>query len=117
MFFGEADMERLGRLGSIVFAIGIAGMGVQTFIHSEPVFGLEPIPLWVPGRSFFAYLTGLILISTAALIATGKRTRLAALLCACLLGLWVLLLDIPTLAIDFSSGRAVTPLVWPLVPG
>src|SRR5262249_44974176 len=103
-------MQMPGRLGSIVFAIGLAGMGVQAFIHSDPVFGLEPIPLWVPGRSFFAYLTGFILIASGALIAAGKRSRLAAISIGCFLGLWVLLLDIPTLAIDFSSGREWTRL-------
>jgi len=85
-------------------------MGLQCFTYSDAVPGLEPIPAWLPGRPFLAYLTGLVLIATAALIAAGKRPRLAAISGGCFLSLWVLVLHLPKLASDPSSGREWTTL-------
>jgi uncharacterized membrane protein len=103
-------MERSVRLGGTLYAIGIAAMGVQTFIQSDTVIGLEPVPASVPGRLFLAYLTGVILLAAAALIAVGKETRLAAITVGSFMFLWVAVLHIPKLASNLSSGNEWTCL-------
>ena len=85
-------------------------MGVQSFIDSDTVIGLEPIPAWVPGRLLIAYLAVVILVASAVLIVLGKRARLAAITVGTLLFLWVAVLHIPKLASNLSSGNEWTCL-------
>jgi hypothetical protein len=97
-------MESSIRVGRVVFAIGIAGLGTLNMIYSDFVFGLEPVPSWVPVRIFWAYLTGIVLIAAGASIATNIRARLVAISTGLLLLLWVLILHIPKLALNPRNG-------------
>jgi uncharacterized membrane protein len=75
------------------YCIGIAAVfyGLEHFLHPTFATGvpLEKImPEWIPGRQFWAYLAGAVLIASGACLVANKKTREAA---TCL-GLMILLL-------------------------
>jgi uncharacterized membrane protein len=75
------------------FVIGIAAVfyGVEHFLHPTFATGvpLEKImPEWIPGRLFWAYLAGSVLIVSGACLIANKKTRQAATY----LGVMILLL-------------------------
>lgn len=92
------------RMGGAVFAIGIAGLGALSIIHSDFVLGLEPVPSWVPFPIAWAYLTGIVLIAVGASIAANIKARLAAISLGLILSLWVLLLHLPKLVLNLRDG-------------
>jgi uncharacterized membrane protein len=75
------------------FIIGIAAVfyGVEHFLHPTFATGvpLEKImPEWIPGRLFWAYLAGAVLIASGACLVANKKAREAATY----LGVMILLL-------------------------
>jgi uncharacterized membrane protein len=75
------------------FVIGITAVfyGVEHFLHPTfaPGVPLEKImPEWIPGRLFWAYLAGAVLIASGACLVANKKTREAATY----LGIMILLL-------------------------
>ncbi len=77
------------------FFVGIPAIvfGVEHFLHPAftPGIPMEAItPVWIPGRLFWAYLTGAALIACGACIVVNKKVRLAA---TCL-GIVILLLGV-----------------------
>lgn len=83
-------------------------MGVLSFIYATTVSGLEPMPAWVPGRLFWAYLTGVVLIAAGICVVAGKWAHPAAIILGIMLLLWVLLLQAPGLIAHPSDGGAWT---------
>jgi uncharacterized membrane protein len=75
------------------YCIGVTAVfyGVEHFLHPTFATGvpLEKImPEWIPGRLFWAYLAGAVLIASGACLVANKKTREAATY----LGLMILLL-------------------------
>lgn len=106
-----ADMEATNKiipLGQILFALPIVGFGIEHFIYANFVMELAPVPSWIPGRLFLAYLTGSILIAAGISIVANKKTRSAAISLGAMLFLWVLLLHVPKLVVAPHSGSAWT---------
>jgi uncharacterized membrane protein len=82
--------------GRAFFSIGLIGMGIQHFFFRRFVPMVVPAwPTWVPGRLFWVFLVGTILIAGGGAILAGVRARLAATLLGALLLLSFLLLHIP----------------------
>lgn len=53
------------------------------------------IPSWLPGGVFWVYLTGLALIAASVSLLIEKMTRLAMLLLALMLAIFILTLHLP----------------------
>ena len=75
------------------YCIGVTAVfyGVEHFLHPTFATGvpLEKImPEWIPGRLFWAYIAGAVLIASGACLVANKKTRQAATY----LGLMILLL-------------------------
>jgi uncharacterized membrane protein len=75
------------------FIIGIAAVfyGVEHFLHPTFATGVplqKIMPEWIPGRMFWAYLAGAVLIASGACLLANKKAREAATY----LGVMVLLL-------------------------
>jgi uncharacterized membrane protein len=82
--------------GRAFFAIGLIGMGVQHFFFRQFVPMVVPMwPEWIPGRLFWVFLVGTILIAGGGAILAGVKARLAAMLLGALFLLSFLLLHIP----------------------
>jgi uncharacterized membrane protein len=93
----QMSVKRAGGVPVLVtfarFVIGIAAVfyGVEHFLHPTFATGvpLEKImPDWIPGRLFWAYLAGAVLIVSGACLVANKKTREAATY----LGVMILLL-------------------------
>jgi uncharacterized membrane protein len=79
------------------FAVGVIGIGVQHFFFRQFVPLVVPVwPAWIPGRLFWVFLVGTILIAGGSAILTGFKARLAATLLGLLFLLSFLLLHIPS---------------------
>jgi uncharacterized membrane protein len=91
---------RVSGTGRLLFALGLAGLGVLSLFSGDFPYVWEPVPLWVPGREILAHLSGILLLAGGIGILI-KRTAgpSAFVLAAYLLG-WVLVLQAPRVAHD-----------------
>jgi uncharacterized membrane protein len=72
--------------------------GILDLIHFMSASKMDGyIPSWLPGGTFWIYFTGLALLAAAVGIIIQKKARLASLLLALKLAIFVLTLPIPGL--------------------
>lgn len=105
------------RMGTMLFAIALIGLGVEHFVFGEFITGRAPAwPEGVPGQAVFAALTGIVIIATGLALLLRKGARTVAIVVAVLIASWALLRHIPFLfAEPFLSGawtRAGKALVF-----
>jgi uncharacterized membrane protein len=91
-----------GLLTAARFFLGVPALffGVEHFLHPRFALGvpLEKItPEWIPGRLFWAYLAGAVLIASGACIVANRRTREAATSLGIMILLLVLFVYLPLL--------------------
>jgi|GEM_PF-233121 len=87
-------MNSLALVGRILYALPLIGFGLGHLLAGAEMGGM--VPAWVPGGgTFWIYCTGVALIAGSLAIITGVMGRLAALLVAALLLLFVLTLHLP----------------------
>ena len=98
----------IARVGQMLFGVAAIGWGVLCFVTGSPVSGLEPIPATFPGQVLLAYLTGVVLVVAGGSLVVGVRPRLGATALACLLTLWLLLIQLPRWIPNPLDGGAVT---------
>jgi uncharacterized membrane protein len=84
------------------FFVGIPAVffGVEHFLHPTYAPGVplgKIIPEWIPGRLFWAYLAGAVLIAAGLCILVNKKTRLAATYLGVMIVLLVLFVYLPIL--------------------
>jgi uncharacterized membrane protein len=85
-------------LGPLFFALPMAVFAAQHFTEAKAVATL--VPSWIPGHLFWTYFVGTALVAASASIALKKQARLAAILLAVMLILFVLLLHVPSIMTD-----------------
>jgi uncharacterized membrane protein len=83
--------------GQILFAAGLAGLGILSLVFHDFALQWQPVPTGVPGRAILALISGALLLGGAAALMTRRWGRDAALLLAVYLVLWILLLRLPQL--------------------
>ena len=66
-------------LGRLVFALSLAGFGLQYVRFGHFAQGLPPIPPWTGGGEYGAYVVGLALLATSASIAASWKGRVSAM--------------------------------------
>ena len=71
----------------------LALCGVQHFVHVEFVTTL--VPGWVPGARAWTYLTGVALVAGGIGVIVPATARLAGLLSAAMIFIWLIVLHIP----------------------
>ena len=79
--------------GRLLFAIPMAIFGLIHFMNGAQMSGM--VPSFIPGGIFWVYLTGAALIAAAVSIIIQKKARLASLLLALLLVIFVLTIHLP----------------------
>ncbi len=82
-----------GNVAKIIYSIPMILFGVFHFMMAENMAGM--VPSFVPGGIFWVYLTGVALIAAGVAIIINKMARLAALLLAVLLLIFVLAIHLP----------------------
>ena len=85
----QVSMKMLTTTGArLLYAIPMAIFGLFHFMNGSQMAGM--VPSFIPGGIFWVYLTGLALVLAAVAIIIQKQARLASLLLAAMLILFVL---------------------------
>ena len=93
--FAWAGGERAVRVARYYFAVWIIPIGVSHMLYLKPT--LDLIPPWLPGKVFWAYLTGLGQIASGLGVLFGVLPRLAAWAEAGQISLYALLIWLPAI--------------------
>lgn len=89
---------RLTGVGHLLFALGLAGLGILSLFSGDFPYSWEPVPLGVPGREVLAHLSGILLLAGGiGLLIKRTAGPAASVLTVYLLG-WVLVLQAPLAA-------------------
>jgi uncharacterized membrane protein len=104
------------RIGRSFFAVGLIALAIEHFVFGDFVTGRAPAwPASIPGRTVWAYTSGLLVMVAGGTVLFGQRGRGGAVMAAILIGSWALARHIPVLAgVPFLSaawtaaGKALT---------
>ena len=94
----ESKSMRVTGVGHLLFALGLAGLGVLSLFSGDFPYSWEPVPLWVPGRELLAHLSGILLLAGGVGLLIKRTAGLAAAILAVYLLGWVLVLQAPLAA-------------------
>ena len=83
-------------LGKWLFILPFTVFGFMHLAKADQMTGL--VPAFMPGGSMWIYLTGLAQLAFAASVIIGKYDKLASLLCALMLFIFILTLHLPGLS-------------------
>jgi uncharacterized membrane protein len=89
---------RVVGLGHLLFAFGMAGLGLLSVISGDFAFTWQPVPAWVPWREGLAHASGIFLLAGGIGLLAKRTAAPAALGLALYLLSWVLLLQAPRVA-------------------
>jgi uncharacterized membrane protein len=79
----------------LVYGAAAAGLGVLCLIAGDLGYVFQPVPRWLPLRSWLPYVSGAVLIAGGLALLVPKATRLAALVLTVHFGVWLLLFNLP----------------------
>ena len=108
-FAAEWDRRRLGfatgdrgvRSARVLYGLALIFFGVGHFAYVKQTVVL--VPAWLPGPVFWAYFTGGTFIGAGVAVLIGGWARLAAVLSALQMGLFILLVWLPIVSAGHSS--------------
>jgi putative oxidoreductase len=83
----------LFKIGVILYALAIGYFGVNHLLHANAMAGA--VPSYLPGGSFWIYLSGAGLVLAAISFLINKYTRMAAILLALFLVIVILTMHLP----------------------
>lgn len=93
----------------VLYAVPFGIFGLMHLMAGGEMAGY--IPSWLPGGVFWVYLTGLALIAACVSILIQKHARLASILLALMLGIFVLTLHIPGLMNEATMQMSMAALL------
>ena len=96
-------------LGKWVFAIPFAVFGILHIMNANQMAGM--VPAYFSGGALWVYLTGFAQLAFAASVVIGKYDKLAAVLCALMLLIFILTLHLPSLSNMEMSKLAMTNML------
>ena len=106
----ESIAPMLSRLGCVIFALAIIGLGIETIVcarcatHSlGPRFEVIPVLPWLPAVPWVAYLFGATWVFCGAGLLSNRTRPVAAKTLGGLLFLFTLVLDVPKNAANIGS--------------
>ncbi len=95
-------MSSLTTIGArILYAVPMAIFGIFHFTSAQDMSGM--VPSFLPAPTIWVYITGLALILAAVAILIQKKARLACLLLALMLIVFVLTVHVPGLSENMQS--------------
>ena len=99
----------------MIFAISMAGLGVQCMLRGNAVPALEPVSS-SSSLPLIGWITGIVLFAAAVATLVHSKAYYGAILIAAMLLLWVLLLHVPRSRFRLgtaANGREPSrPLHW-----
>jgi uncharacterized membrane protein len=91
------------RLGKLIFAIAILGIGLVHVVTGNFPAGLMPVPANVPGRAILVYLTGAALMLAGLMMLIRKLAKYGIMLAGAAWLLLLVLLQIPRLIFNLHD--------------
>jgi len=84
--------------GHVVFAAGLAGLGILSLCSGDFAFTWQPVPIWVPWREALAHVSGIFMLLCGIGMLIERAAAPCALAMTAYLLSWVLLLQAPRVA-------------------
>jgi uncharacterized membrane protein YphA (DoxX/SURF4 family) len=101
-----ATLKKTAFSGRYLFALMLIIFGIDHFLYIDFVKTL--VPSWIPGKEFWAYTAGVLLIGSGLAIFIRFKLPLISGLTALMLFLWLVLLHIPrALTITGDDGNEI----------
>jgi uncharacterized membrane protein YphA (DoxX/SURF4 family) len=97
-------IEKLPRVGRILFGVALVGFGVQQLIAQAFIRLVPPLPAWMPAQPGLAVVLGVLLLATGAAILLDWKARAAAAVLAALILVSIVCLHIPQIAANPGQG-------------
>jgi putative oxidoreductase len=94
-------MHYLPTIGRYLFAIPMLLFGMFHFMNASQMKGM--VPSFIPGETFWVYLTGAALIAVAISIFTKKQVQLACNLLGIMLLIFVFTIHLPAVILEENS--------------
>ena len=66
------------KLARVFFALGLVGLGVLSLVYGDFALQWQPVPPWVPARTYLAYASGAILIALGAGLLSKRASSLSS---------------------------------------
>jgi uncharacterized membrane protein len=89
---------RVTGIGHLLFALGLAGLGILSLFFGDFALNWQPVPAWVPARAVLACLSGALLLAGGLGLLVKRTASLASFTMAAFLLSWVLVLQLPRVA-------------------
>ena len=86
-------LARARLLCAVCLGVFLVLCGIMHFVYLD--FVVQMVPAWMPGRSFWAYFTGMALLAGGVGINFPLTARVAALLTGLMIFIWVVMLHLP----------------------
>lgn len=96
-------------LGKWVFILPFAVFGIMHIMNANQM--ADMVPAYFSGGSLWVYLTGFAQLAFAVSVIIGKYDKLAAVLCALMLLIFILTLHLPSLSNLEMSKLAMTNML------
>ena len=79
----------------VFFALGLIGLGVLSLVYGDFALQWQPVPAWVPARTYLAYASGVVMIAGGAGLLSRRTAVLSSGVLLVYLLVWLLLLKLP----------------------
>jgi uncharacterized membrane protein len=99
-------LEKFIFLGRYFLGVFLTFCGILHFLYAPFVASL--VPAWISGHLFWTYFSGVALIAGGVGIVVPRTARLAAVLSAVMVFLWVVLLHIPRAVANLRDSNETT---------
>ncbi|MCU0442271.1 MAG: DoxX family membrane protein [Bacteroidia bacterium] len=99
-------MKNLTNIGRIIYGLPFVIFGLNHLMGADGMAGM--VPSFIPGGIVWIYVTGLAELAAGIAIISKKYIRLATLLLACLIGVYILTIHIPGLGSADEMGKIMS---------
>src|SRR5882762_1537830 len=76
-------------LGQLLFALGLAGVGVLSLGSGDFPYAWQPVPEWILWRKYLAYVSGLLLLGLGIGMLVKRSARTSTFFTTIYLAIWV----------------------------